>query len=224
MVALIYNGIFLKDSFSDVLRAAYSYLKWSWFLWTYLALTLFAPLLNVLFEKKRDEDEYFVLRAIAPILFMVFIWSYAATKIPILKSFVPGVGGFGGFGLLTFVGVYLAARTSRYYNLEEKVSTRMLVMVAFVSGVFCWLNLMHYHSPFALLFSGSLFYLFKRWYALKDWFVCKAAQLAGPSMFSVYLLHNNTAGMSWLQATEDRLIEVWGYYLICIYVAVVFFC
>ena len=164
------------------------------------------------------------LHKVVPVLVMAFGWSYAATTIPILKFYVPGVVGFGGFGIVTFVGIYLAARTCRYYEVDRWMRTRWLCFAAVLSGVMCWFNFMHNHSPFALVFAGSLFLLFKR-LPLKDGAFASTVLLLSPSMFSVYLLHMNSMGMAWLRSVEDKLIAGDGcnYYLVCLMVAVVFF-
>ena len=84
---------------------------------------------------------------------------------------------------------------------------------------------MHYHSPFALTLAGSFFFLIKKIKISEKNIFSKIAILLAPSMFSVYLLHNNAMGMAWLQYFEDRYIPRGeGYYMICFIVAGTFFC
>lgn len=188
-----------------------------WFLWMYLALMSLTPLVNVIFV---DIPHIGGLYKILPILFVVFIWSYAATKIPVLKTIVPSVDGFSPFGVLTFLAVYIAARTSRFY--EEKIETKWLMLTAITSGAICWIGFYHYNSPFALLFAGSMFYLFKRLpNSYNKYFLNKIVLSISPSMFSVYLLHTNSIGFDLLRKAEDYLIKMgWNYYLMAFVVAI----
>lgn len=223
MVTLVYDCVYLgKMDVAFLIKRAWMYCCNSWFLWCYLAMMMVAPLFDSLFDNKNGGGE--IWRKVVPVFVLVFGWSYAATKVPILKNYAPSVGGFGGFGVLTFVGIYLAARTCRYYELDQWAKTRWLWFSAILSGMACWFNFMHYHSPFALVFAGSMFLLFKR-LLIKNKVLSSAIMLAAPSMFSVYLLHNNTMGMVWLQSVEDKLIATaaWNYYLVCFLVASGFF-
>lgn len=169
-------------------------------------------------------------RKVMPFLVAIFVWSYLATKIPVFKAWTPTVTGFHPFGVLTFLGVYIAARTLRGAlggGGEKRWRVEWLILIAVVSGAVCWAGFMHYNSPFALFFAGSLFLLVKkvgvesgRWAA-----VGKFVTLISPSMFSIYLLHNNTAGLTWLQQAEDYLIRDsgWNYYAACLLVAICIF-
>lgn len=167
-----------------------------------------------------------VIHKLLPFWIMIFGWSYAATKLPGLKTITPSVVGFHPFGVLTFVGVYTVARVISRVDVE-KWRNRWLVCAAVLSGAACWIGFMHYNSPFALFFAGSLFLLVKkvgvgsgRWAA-----VGKFVTLISPSMFSIYLLHNNAAGLTWLRQAEDYLIRDsgWNYYAACFLVAICIF-
>ncbi len=188
-----------------------------WFLWMYLALMAMAPLADMIFEKWSARD---AILKIAPFAVVVYVWSYAATKVPYLKSFVPSVDGFSPFGVLTFFAVYLVARTSRLC--EKKIKTKWLIVATVISGAFCWFGFYHYNSPFALIFAGSMFYLFKRMPCLDGKGVMsKAVRALSPSMFSVYLLHTNVFGFNMLRAAEDKLVGMgWNYYVMAFVVAV----
>lgn len=221
-VGVVYHWLYLSAPVKDIATGIWRCFKEPWFLWTYLALMLCAPLLESVFQETA-KDKWSVMRKVAPILFMVFAWSYAATKIPVLKKFTPCVSDFGGFALLTFAGIYLAAGTCRYYEVDKKVTTTALLALATLSGAFCWFNFMHYHSPFALIFSGALFFLFRRMKLANDGIIARTAVWLGPSMFSVYLLHFNDMGMSFLHCFEDKYIAVWGYYPVCFAVAIALF-
>lgn len=166
-----------------------------------------------------------VLRRISPVVLLAFGWSYAATKLPVLKVYLPKVGGFGDFSLLAFVGIYLTARTCRYCGVDHKVTSWQLMLLALVSGVFCWIGLGHYHSPFAVAFAGAMFLLFKRLPIDRMKWVSNAVLWLSASTFSIYLLHRNKMGMAWMRHFEDVYIAERGcnYYAVCFYCAIVFF-
>ena len=222
----LYTFVFLevREPFR-LLAAFWGNLSGAWFLWCYLALMLVAPALEPLFENRNAEaDKKATLYRVIPVFVLVFGWSYAVSKIPVLKDHLPGVNGFGGFGVLTFVGIYLAARLCRLFELNRLLKTRTLVMAATLSGVVCWIGFMHYHSPFALVFAGSLFLLFER-LPMLDSPSSRIILWPSPSMFSVYLLHSNSMGMTWLRYFETEMIGNRGhnYYLVCFFVALVCF-
>lgn len=163
------------------------------------------------------------MHKLLPLLFVVYVWSYAATKIPVLKTVVPAVDGFSPFGVLTFLAVYVAARASKLC--EDRLRTKYLLISAVVSGAFCWIGFYHYNSPFSLIFAGSMFYLVKRMPVISGRGLCGKMILAiSPSMFSVYLLHTNVLGFELLRKMEDSLIaSSWNYYLMSFVVAIVVF-
>lgn len=198
-----------------------------WFLWMYLALMAMAPLVEAIFAGNCQDA---VVAKVAPFVAVVYFWSYAATKIPVLKTVVPSVDGFSPFGVLTFFAVYLVARVSRMY--EERIKTWWLVVAAAVSGAMCWIGFYHYNSPFALVFAGSMFYLVKRaetcrWRErigrVERVEACRGSWLLAisPSMFSVYLLHTNAYGFEMLRKVEDCLVAGgWNYYAMAFIVAI----
>ena len=199
-------------------RHVWAYTQYAWFLWMYIALMVLAPLVEPLFAQKRTVE-------LVPLIIMIFGWSYLATKVPIAQSYVPNVVGFGGFGVLTFLGVYCVARATRLFELDN-IKTIYLVIALIVSIPFVCIGFSHYHSPFALVLAGSCFYLFKRLpiERIGERF-CKFIHYVSPSLFAVYLLHNNSAGLTWLAQLEDRLIGecMWEYHLASLLVAICFF-
>ena len=179
------------------IRSSFAIKGYWWFLWMYLVLITLTPIVNMFFDENMVSRE--VIYKLLPFLFVIFFWSYAATTVPILKTVLPSVIGFSPFGVLTFLGVYITARISKLY--EEKLRTKWLFLAAIASGVFIWIGFYHYSSPFALIFAGSTFYLFKR-LPLHHSFK-KIIMLISPSMFSVYLLHTNELGFQSLRKAEN---------------------
>lgn len=216
MITLVHQVICQGDS--DCGRFIVSmlrHLKGTWFIWMYLALMTIAPVINPLFEIGPDRTVKGISRRILPFAVTIFIWSYVATKVPVLKIWIPAAGGFGAFGVLTFIGVYLVARFCRVSDVETKLSTRVLLLTAAAGGTMCWIGFQHYHSPFAMVFAGSMFYLFKRLPIEKvgERFE-KLILFSAPSMFGIYLLHTNDAGFALLRQAEDWMVaEGWNYYV-----------
>ena len=202
-------------------RSSFGITGYWWFLWMYLVLMAFAPVVNALFDENNLGGR--VMCKLVPLLLVVYIWSYAATTIPVLKTVLPKVQGFSSFGVLTFIATYVFARASKLF--EEKIRTKWLLLVAVVSGVFCWIGFYHYSSPFALMFAGAMFYLFKRLpqHRIID-VLGRIAFILAPSMFPIYLLHTNVLGFEMLRMMEDYLISLgWNYYLMVFLVAAIIF-
>lgn len=178
-------------------------LKCFWFLWAYIALMMIAPLVEKLFA---DEGVRFM--TIAPMVFLVFGWSYL-TMFPKIGELFPSVVGFGPTGVLTLFAIYAVARfmrqteTGRLKWLSERW---WLVLIAVVSAVFCWIGFYHYNSPFALALAFSTFMLFKGMRILA--WLGKTVNTLGPSMFSVYLLH--TTGVGYHLIEKMGPFRQWG--------------
>ena len=213
-----------NNGLNGFIRTFRSCMGFSWFLWMYLGLMMASPLFETLFEVPHDGNrDNSVLVKIFPFLFLVFGWSYAATKVPILKDYIPSIIGFDVFSILTFIGVYLAARCCWYFEVDKRVSCIALSWIAVISGSCCWIGIMHYNSPAGLLFAGSIFLLFKR-IKLPNWLEVVSVALA-PSMFSVYLVHTNGVVFPFIHKIEKSLIVGYhvNYYVACMIVAVALF-
>lgn len=172
-------------------------LKCFWFLWAYIALMMIAPVVEKLFT---EESVRFL--NIAPIVLLVFGWSYL-TMFPKIGELFPSVVGFGPTGVLTLLAIYVVARFIRQIEtgrLKWLLERRWLVLIVVVSATFCWIGFYHYNSPFALALAFSTFMLFKGMH-IPVW-LGNTVNTIGPSMFSVYLLH--TSGIGY------RLIEKMG--------------
>lgn len=153
-----------------------------------------------------------------PFLLTIFGWSYLATKVPFFKDWVPSVNGFSPFSVLTFLGVYVVSRILSRVEVE-KWKIWWIILAALVSGTACWVGLCHYNSPFALIFAGSIFLLVRK-LEVRARSVERLVGWLGPSMFSVYLLHTNSAGLGLLRQVESRLMEQgWNYYAMAFVVA-----
>lgn len=184
---------------ADVLYAIpHSY----WFLWAYLVLMCFAPLIDAALEMKGGKS-------LCGVLFVVFAWSFLAI-VPGVKNYIPAPAGFGDMTPLALIGIYAAGRLCRVLNLHEKISTKWIVAglaVCFV-GVACGLG--QYNSPIALAFMGLLFVAFYR-LRLSDW--CGSAlAFITPSLLPVYLLHQTARGWNpigpWMSSSVNAGVPV----------------
>lgn len=223
IVPVVLFDWFYQDhsEFRYLLSRFWCYYREPWFLWMYFALMLIAPTFDALFE---TDDRRKLLVRVLPVVFLSFGWSYAATKIPILKDFLPGVGGFGPFSLLTFIGIYLSARTCRVCEVERLLSIKILLFSALLSGSVCWAGLGHYCSPAAVIFAGTAFLLVRKLPAPQK-IMDRCIVWLSPTIFSIYLLHRQAMGMFVMQSIEDALIgkDGYNYYIVCFLCACTFF-
>ena len=185
-------------------------------MWCYLALMCVTPLLNPFFEKANP------LADCVPLLILAFFWSYFASIIPWCNHYLPKVNGFGAFSLLTFMGVYVVGRLYRIYSIEKYISFLAYVIVFPICLLMVAVGFHHYCSPFNIGVIIVLFSLFKR---LPESLVGaeRVFRLLGPSMLSVYLLHDSSIGLAFLRKWEKAYIGVYGYYPVVSSIVVVLF-
>ena len=175
-------------------------IKYHWFLWAYLVLMCFSPILNC----ACDGDLKEVIARVAPVLLVVFGWSYLA-MIPVLKEYCPTVQGFGALTPLTLIGIYLAARLSRRVLTSFRVGTWVFVAMGIGSLPLTWIGFGHYNSIASLALAGSVFCLVER-ISLPPR-IGKSLALVVPSLFPIYLLHCNAVGYGYLKILNRFFIE-----------------
>lgn len=154
-------------------------------------LMLFAPLINQALSSCSNRRD--LLTIVIPILILIFGWSFLSI-VPKVKDFIPRDGTFGTHNGLTLVGIYIAARSYRLSELENKLPRWGWAVLWIVTGCICACNLGKYNSPFALAFAASSFTLMKQWGESKGYskywsWIGSVCVFLGPSMLSVYLLH-----------------------------------
>lgn len=182
-----------------------------WFATSYLALMLFAPLVNAAFESLAQTPRRLVvtwgLYALAVTLDWVSIY------LPLGMT----ATGWGSHTFNTLLFVYVTARTLRLLNLETVlrrwggwalVLLLLILMATIPARVFvCHVlhrgdggilpgALTYYNVPFvwlAALAGLGLFLVLRPW----QW-VGRVAVFLGPSMFGIYLIHYNSVGLEWL--------------------------
>lgn len=202
-------------NWSFVLKC-YGDIQGAWFVWCYLALMCVTPLLNPLFEKENP------LIDCVPLLFLAFIWSYFASTIPGFNHYLPKVNGFGAFSLLTFMGIYVVGRLYRIYSVEKQISSLVYIIAFPICLLMVSAGFQHYCSPFNIGIVIALFSLFKR--LPESWDGAgRIFRTLGPSMLSVYLLHDSSIGLAFLRRWEKAYICVYGYYPVVLSIVIVFF-
>jgi len=177
-----------------------------WFGNTYLMLMLLAPLINLGVEKlcERSRRE----------IFSVWILLVAAMMLKYLPFHAIKPLGTGGFSIVTFAFIYTTARILRHV-VGEKVLNKWLFLippVLFYGALGClWLglafkNYMHggvfmatgmdrcllYDSPHVWLMSFAVLLFFVQYVRIPDW-IGRVFCFLSPSIFAVYLIHNETA-------------------------------
>lgn len=182
-------------------------IRYHWFLWSYLVLMGFAPMLNLAFEGELKE----VLPRVVPVILIVFGWSYLA-MFPGLKKFCPTVQGFGPLTPLTLIGIYLAARLSRKVLASVHLGSRVFVGLVILSLPITWIGFGHYNSVASFVLAGAIFYLVEKLSVSER--IGNILALAVPSLFPIYLLHCNGVGYEYLKSLNRFFIEdchIWLY-------------
>lgn len=176
----------------------------NWFLWAYMCLMMFAPMIERAFGNSTGGKAEW--RWCLPLLIMVFGWCFL-TGMPVVGKFLPKPVGFGTHTFLMMIGVYVAARLFRQYNVERWLVGWKLWVSLVVGGSLCVVGFSHYDSPVSFVFMACLFVAFKR---MEFGRFGPFASLIAPSMFSVYLLHWSPLGLRFLRWAEDYGIALLG--------------
>ena len=187
------------------IATVYGRTKSHWFLNDYAVLMLFAPILNRGLEGIGKRE---LAATVLPLVLLAFGWSWMAVKFQRFFA-LPCVSGFGSYTFLMMIGVYVVARLCRILEVERSLRLWTVGLIFVASGVLVSVGGGHYASPFATIFAGSLFFLFKR---LEGW-LTKVGRIwtwCAPSMFAVYLLHAEKEGMEFIKACEQFFVDSWG--------------
>lgn len=207
-LALFYSAIYsLLTPYSGglgvIIKAAGNY----WFVNAYVMLMCFAPIVNECMERLRGEDVGRVLAVVAPLLVAVFCWSFCC-GVPGVREWIPYAHGFGSHSFLTMLGVYVAARLARMFELDKTVPTRFLWVLIGVLSVLAFLNLNKYNSPVAVLMGAACFLLMKR-LTMGEGNISRIFEdivlSVSPCMISVYLIHSCRSDF----VIVKRLLAIW---------------
>lgn len=191
IVSVVLRGLIVNVSFEGLLPdVSYSLSKGYWFLWSYIVMTCFAPLVN-LAVVRFDENK----TVLCTLMILVFGYSYL-DMMPLLRGRLPMPFGFGQSSFFTLLGVYIAARVFSELKIERYISKSVLAVGLIVSLTLCWFGVSHYHSPFAVSLAAFVFVLFKR-IKISGSFR-RFVLFCTPSLFSIYLLHQTIRGWNFI--------------------------
>lgn len=206
LIRLVMVGIWCALVSIGIQLVVHGNLSWGigcqyWFLYAYIVLMLFAPMINLPFESGKG-----IVSGVMPLLILVFVWSYLVEN-TFIASLMPSPPprGFGAYSFLTLMGVYLCGRICRMKAVGAFLSRQsvwpMLVVISLLIGYF---KPLVYNNIFAVLLSSAIFFALLK-VTLPRW-VGKAALFVAPSTFPIYLLHTNCTGYGIINMIESRLL------------------
>lgn len=161
-----------------------------WYLNCYAVLMLLAPLVNEAIERLWERRDR-LASVLIPFFCLVFGWSWLVEKGARWFS-LPRVAGLGSFTFLTLLGVYVVGRLCRKWELDQRIPLWLFIVLWGGGTVLCICGFGWYASPFTVIGAVGLFFtvLKIRW----PRFVGISAVFLGPSVFSIYLLHEGPEG------------------------------
>ena len=122
IIAPLCGGVIGNGYWREVVRV-WDADKGFWFVHAYVLLMVFAPALNVLFEKTYTREQ---IRIVLPILIAVM-------GVGVLRNYnhlqwiVPSPAGLQPGSVLTFIAIYCVARIVRIYKIGNSVPTMCLI-------------------------------------------------------------------------------------------------
>lgn len=177
-----------------------------WFLHAYAVLMILAPYVNAVIERlpvfsRRNWREYAVM---LPLLALVWIWGFGLT-LPHGSDLLPRAPGLDAYGGLTLLGIYTAARAIRIGGVAERVKGVHLPVCLAALLVLTGIGLNDYNSPFAFALAFVLFLMCRRIH-VPSW-IERTMLWCGPSMFSIYLIHNTSSGFGLIGSLGKYFVE-----------------
>jgi len=182
----------------------YDILKGNWFLNAYTVLMLVAPTLNFLIDGICEAPEHTrnqCRSAVILLLFLVFGWSFLRES-PLVSRLVPVSAGVESYSACSLIGIYLAAKLVRAFNVDVRLTVRMRLMIACACCVAISCHLSTYSSPFSFGLAMLGFLVFKDikiGIRMSRLILCMS-----PSMFAVFLLHANPIVFGFMKSFIDR--------------------
>ena len=157
--------------------------RYYWYLWAYLFLMLFAPMINAAFD---NNDKNMIVAMVLPIVFLIYGWSFAA-GIPGVRDWMPVCKYLGGCNGVSLVGLYVFTLAYKKFELSRYCTARNSLMVLPICFGLMLAGLWSFAWVPSFIVTCIAFEYVKG-LRLPDW-LAKACIFAAPSMFSVYLLH-----------------------------------
>jgi len=186
-----------------------------WFLYSYLVLMLFSPIINVATERLDWRQNFGVI-------FSVYIWSYLCV-IPITKDYVPCPTGFAPLSFFTMFGIYTAARLYRKYDVEGLICQHksLALLIWAFAFLLVFLGVHHHNSPASLAFVCITF-AFIRKIELST-VPGRIVLFVAPSVFGIYLIHSSPLGQFIRQKLLFQLVDDKPSFLSCLFVAIMIY-
>ena len=162
-----------------------------WFLHAYVVVMLFSPLINGIFDRGRsvDNDRQALIGCVA-IAFLAFGWSYFP-YLPVFNRMVlPQTSGLTAYSSFTLIGVYVVARTMRYFGAYRRLPYCCLWIVLGGALLLCACGGGEYNSPCAVVVSACVFGIWNHAGRMfrPNGVGERLVLFISPSIFSVYLI------------------------------------
>lgn len=173
-----------------------SAIKGYWFLWAYIILMCFAPIIEKAFASCSRKEK---LQLSVPILFLVYGWCFLCT-VPKVRDFVPCPRGVGGCSFLSLIGIYVMVGIYKEFDLgrfctrKNAMFALPLCTIAMLSG-FWW----YWWIP-AFVVTCFTFEFFRRCELSSR--LERIVLFFSPSAFAVYLLHFTRGGLTRMSEIE----------------------
>lgn len=190
-------GVYLQqENFSfdfNCLRDFFALEKGWWFIYAYLGLMFFSPILNKAFDNFSKKE---TLISVALLSILEFYFGYVKQV---------AVIGFNAYSMLHLIYIYCLGRTIRVFSEElnqYRSKIKYLILVSYFAvlvcsildyrvGTFDYLAY-KYHHPFVVLLSCSVFVWFKHLNINSESRFSRFLLWASPSTLAIYLIHDNT--------------------------------
>lgn len=171
-----------------------------WFLNAYVVMMCFAPLIDRTLETGSFREGCVRL---LPFLLVAFGWSFLASLVS-LQGLIPTAAGLGSHTPLTLIGAYAVGRLYRMSPLDGWLTWRRLAVALVCVVTLLLLRFGYYASPASMALAVLAFAVFRRvrWPA----WLGRVAVVLGPSMFAVYVLHDNPLGYAFIWDWTEGLV------------------
>ncbi len=195
---LFLYGFFIDKTIIECMIWFIKSVKGYWFLNAYLFLMLLTPLIDAVLDKYETKQ---LIPILVPFFILTFGWS-GGHDLPLIGRVFPSSPGIGSYTFLTLLCCYVVGRLARRFDLDQKLSTKVLLLSLPVLWFFAGMGAGDYSSPFAVGLGLTSFLLVKRIPVRQTYW-----RFLGPSMFAIYLLHTNKLGIGLLSSCERFLYE-----------------
>ena len=176
----------------------------NWFVHAYIGLMMLTPIIDYALKDLRDLSKEGGI--LGPFLFLIFVWSFLSNY-NCVNTVLPKAPSCS---VLTLLGIYVVARLFRKHDVESKIST-LQALVMFVACVaLAMLRIGKFNSVISLGITIGSFVLARR-INMPGW-LSAVVLGAGPSMFSVFLIHANKWVLSSMHGFVDKVSNICGAY------------